>query len=175
MPWSRKRRVDDDPALNRRAAAGDQRAFAELVGRHEAGLRSFLMRVAGAAADDIAQEAFLRAWRRAAQFDGRGSYAAWLRAIGWRTFLDRHRHDRSRQRTIAEVSIVPDAADTGIEARIDATTLLAALDPLERACITLCLGEGRSHREAAEILAMPLGSLKTRLARAVRQCRAMLE
>lgn len=133
------------------------------------------MRVAGATADDIAQETFLRAWRRAAQFDGRGSYAAWLRAIGWRIFLDRHRQDASRDRAANASAAESEAADAGIEARIDAATLLAALDPVERACLILCLGEGRSHREAAATLAMPLGSLKTRLARAVRKCRAMLE
>lgn len=167
--------MDDDAALNRRAAAGDRRAFTALVTRHEADLRRFLMRVAGAAADDVAQEAFLRAWRRAGQFDGRGSYAAWLRGIGWRAFVDRHRHDASRHRAIEAMGPSPSAGDAGIEARIDAETLLAALDPAERVCVALCLGEGWSHREAADILGMPLGSLKTRLARAVRQCREMLE
>ncbi len=167
--------MDEDAALNRRAAAGDRRAFGLLVARHEAGLRRFLMRVAAANADDIAQEAFLRAWRRAARFDGRGSYAAWLRTIAWRLFLDRHRHEASRQRAIDASHCGEDAVDAGIEAGIDAATLLAALDPDERACVVLCLGEGWSHSEAAAILGMPLGSLKTRLARATRRCRAMLE
>lgn len=167
--------MDDDATLNRRAAAGDRRAFALLVARHEAGLRRFLMRVAAANADDLAQEAFLRAWQRAARFDGRGSYAAWLRSIAWRLFLDRHRHDASRTRAIAASGGSEDTVDAGIEARIDAATLLAALEPEERACVILCLGEGWSHSEAAAILGMPLGSLKTRLARATRRCRAMLE
>lgn len=167
---------DDDFALNRRAAAGDRRAFGVLVGRHEARLRGFLARVAGAdEADDLAQEAFLRAWRNAAAFRGSGSYRGWLFAIGWRVFVDSTRRAR-RDRATRALAILPE--DTFLPAdgdtRIDAARLLAALDPLERACVILCHGQGWSHREAATILDMPLGSLKTRLARATQRCDAML-
>lgn len=161
---------DDDFALNRRAAAGDRGAFGTLVRRHEARLRGFLARVAGAdEADDLAQEAFMRAWRNAAAFRG------WLFAIGWRVFVDsthRARRDRATraQAVLSEEAFLPAEGD----ARIDTARLLAALDPLERACVILCHGQGWSHREAATILDMPLGSLKTRLARATQRCDAML-
>lgn len=167
---------EDDIALNQRAASGDRRAFAVLVGRHEARLRGFLARVAGVdAADDLAQEAFLRAWRNAARFRGDGSYCGWLFAIGWRIFIDSTRRARIDHATAtpwtprADLVVLADA-----DARVDAARLLAALDPLERACVILCHGQGWSHSEAAAILNMPLGSLKSRLARAVRRCDAML-
>lgn len=169
---------DDDFALNRRAAAGDRRAFATLVGRHEARLRGFLARIAGADdADDLAQEAFLRAWRRAGAFRGGGSYRSWLFAIGWRVFIDSMRRDRRDRSMKAAVAALPgtDHVAADGEAGIDTARLLAALDPLERACVVLCHGQGWSHSEAAAILAMPLGSLKTRLARATRRCEAMLD
>ena len=55
---------DEDLALSRRASAGDRIAFGLLVEKHEAKLRAFLRRMAGAEqADDLAQEAFLKAWR----------------------------------------------------------------------------------------------------------------
>ncbi len=167
---------EDDIALNQRAASGDRRAFAVLVGRHEARLRGFLARVAGVdAADDLAQEAFLRAWRNAARFRGDGGYRGWLFAIGWRVFIDSTRRARIDHATATPWTphadlVVPADAD----ARVDAARLLAALDPLERACVILCHGQGWSHSEAAAILNMPLGSLKSRLARAVRRCDAML-
>lgn len=167
---------DDDDALNRRVVSGDRRAFAVLVGRHEAPLRRFLARVAGAdAADDLAQEAFLRAWRNAARFRGDGSYRGWIFAIGWRVFIDSTRRARSDRATRAHRTPPADlVVPADGEARVEAARLLAALDPLERACVILCHGQGWSHSEAAAILDMPLGSLKTRLARAVRRCEAML-
>lgn len=62
---------DEDIALSRRAARGDHLAFALLVEKYEAPLRSFLARMgAGDLTDDIAQEAFLKAWRAAGQYDG---------------------------------------------------------------------------------------------------------
>lgn len=168
---------DDDLALNRRVVSGDRRAFAVLVERHEARLRSFLARVAGAEdADDLAQETFLRAWRNASAFRGAGSYRGWLFTIGWRVFIDSTRRARvDRALRIAEQDRMGDACQPAQgDAQIDTARLLAALDPLDRACVILCHGQGWSHREAAMILKMPLGSLKTRLARATRRCEAML-
>jgi RNA polymerase sigma-70 factor (ECF subfamily) len=166
---------NDELALSSRAARGDRHAFSILVRRHEARVRSFLSRLAGAhAADDLAQEAFLRAWRHAGRFRGSGSYAGWLLAISWRVFLDAQKRDRVEQRRLNEVA-TPDQNNLDPSARIDVDTLFAALDPDERAPLALCLGQGWSHREAAEILAIPLGTLKSRLARATAKCRSMLE
>ena len=166
--------MDDDAELAARAARDDDRAFSVLVSRHERRLRAFLARVAGPGrTDDLAQEAFLRAWRFRARFDGTGGYAGWLLRIGWRVFLDAERA-RARHR-IAAID-PPDRPAPGYpDDAIDIARALAALDPAERACLVLCVGQGWSHAEAAAILDMPLGSLKSRLARATRRARAMLE
>lgn len=166
--------MNDDAALAAEAGRGDVRAFSVLVARHERRLRAFLARVAGPArADDLAQEAFLRAWRHRARHQGTGSYAAWLLRIGWRAFLDAERA-RARDRT-ADAPPPDRPAPGDPDAAVDAARVLAVLDPDERACLVLCLGQGWSHSEAAAILDMPLGTLKSRLARATRRARAMLE
>lgn len=138
-------------------------------------MRTFLARVAGTqAADDLAQETFLRAWRNAGNFRGTGSYAGWLLAIGWRVFLDARKRQRLELDRRDEMAIPAPPIEDPL-ARMDVEKLMAALDPEERASVTLCLGQGWSHGEAAEILGIPLGTLKSRVARATAKCRAMLD
>jgi len=152
-----------DAALAEAAARGDRAAFAQLVRRHERKLRGFLRKLAGHDADDLAQETFVRAWRSAAAYRGEGSYEGWLLRIGWRLFLTA----RSRKRAEVEWSEAPEpVAEPGADLRIDIGRALAALPDRERAAALLCLGEGYSHGEAAEILEIPLGTLKSVVARA---------
>lgn len=126
-------------------------------------MRAFLARAAGSDADDLAQEAFVRAWQRAGDYRGQGSYAAWVMGIGWRLFLDQRRTARRREALAAQEDGDAGAADPrpGREAAIDADRLLGHLSPQERAALTLCLGHGWSHGEAAEIMGVPLGTLKS--------------
>lgn len=169
--------TEDDATWSRRAAAGDTQAFSQLVTRHERRVRDFLRRVAGPErSDDLAQDCFLQAWRRAAQFDGRGSYAAWLIRIGWRLFLDEQRRHRSETRKRDGAALVAEAtAEPGHAARLDITAVLARLVPVERAALVLCDGQGWTHEEAAAMLDLRLGTLKSIAARAKRNARALLE
>lgn len=168
--------VTDDLELSSKAALGDRRAFSALVRRHEARVRAFLARTAGGqAADDLAQETFLRAWRNAGNYGGTGSYAGWLLAIGWRVFLDASKRQRLELGRRNEVVPPPDLSLEDPLAKIDVEKLMAALEPEERASLALCLGQGWSHREAAQILGIPLGTLKSRVARATAKCRVMLD
>ena len=160
---------DDDLALCRRVAKGDEQAFAMLVALHEAPLRSFLARMGGAEmADDIAQEAFLKAWRFASTYDGRARFSTWLTKIAWRCLLDEVR----KPATAAEEATTPGAGSNG-EQSAEVSDMLARLSHAERAALILCEGHGWSHGEAAEMLQMPLGSLKTAVARAKAKCRSM--
>jgi RNA polymerase sigma-70 factor (ECF subfamily) len=158
-------RNDEDLALSRRAVAGDAAAFALLVDKYEAPLRSFLLRMgAGNAADDVAQEAFLKAWRRAAQYDGRARYSTWLTTIAWRCRLDQLR--REKEEPPSELNWENAAAD-------ELQDMLARLTDSERASLVLCDGHGWTHAEAADLLGMPLGTLKSTVARAKEKCRKM--
>ncbi|WP_374525927.1 RNA polymerase sigma factor [Sphingopyxis sp.] len=168
-------RDDDDRLLNHRVAAGDRAAFQLLVLRHEGRLRAFLSRVAGNDADDLAQEAFVRAWQRAGDYRGQGSYAGWLTGIGWRLFLDQRRTARRREVLAANeetaTSVDPRPAS---DAAIDADRLLASLSAQERAALTLCFGHGWSHGEAAEIMGIPLGTLKSLVLRGRAKAQRMI-
>jgi len=159
---------DEDLALCGRAAKGDQAAFAMLVAKHERPLRSFLARMTSAdVADDVAQEAFLKAWRFASSYDGRARFSTWLTRIAWRCLIDEARKSRS-----ADVEEAPFHAADGEQGALVADMLSRLTDP-ERAALILCDGHGWSHAEAAELLRMPLGSLKTVVARAKSKCREM--
>ena len=150
--------------LARRAAAGDAAAFTMLVRAHESAVRRFLRRLAGQTADDLAQEVFLKAWRAAGHYRGDGSYRAWLMRIAWSTFLSAHR--AAGRREAREAAPPERESRHDPELAIDVERALASLGARERAAALLCYGEGCSHAEAAEILGLPLGTLKSVVARA---------
>ena len=159
-------RNEEDLALSRRAAAGDSAAFAMLVEKYERPLRAFLSRMGAAdIADDIAQDAFLKAWRRAGQYDGSARYSTWLTSIAWRCRLD-----ELRRRPRAQVEESEAAAPA---ATAEVNDMLARLSESERASLLLCEGHGWTHAEAASLLRMPLGTLKSTVARAKMKCREM--
>jgi RNA polymerase sigma-70 factor (ECF subfamily) len=168
--------AEEDWALNQRVAGGDRAAFQLLVLRHEGRLRAFLGRAAGGDADDLAQEAFVRAWQRADDFRGQGSYAAWIMGIGWRLFLDQRRTARRREGLGGRDDDAPTSTDPrgASDAAIDADRLLAALSPQERVALTLCFGHGWSHGEAAEIMGVPLGTLKSLVLRGRAKAQKMI-
>ena len=159
---------EEDLALCARAAKGDQPAFAMLIAKHERPLRSFLARMTSAdRADDVAQEAFLKAWRFASSYDGRARFSTWLTKIAWRCLLDEARKVRPAE------AFEPAAETADSEREAQVADMLARLTERERAALILCDGHGWTHSEAAELLNMPLGSLKTVAARAKAKCREM--
>jgi len=159
---------EEDLALSRRAAGGDSAAFAMLVGKYERPLRAFLTRTFSAdVADDIAQDAFIKAWRAAGQYDGRARYSTWLTSIAWRCGLDALRKERKPEVECEHEHVRPATGEVD--------DMLARLSQSERASLVLCEGHGWTHMEAAEVLGLPLGTLKSTVARAKAKCRAMWE
>jgi RNA polymerase sigma-70 factor (ECF subfamily) len=165
-----------DSDLGKRAAAGDAAAFSALVRANEAAVRRFLSRLLrGQGADDLAQEAFITAWRMRGQYRG-GSYGAWLMRIAWTRFLSERRSDTRRmERDHAAWEGRAEAYGVSTEMRIDVAEALGGLDERERAAAMLCFAEGYSHSEAAEIMSLPLGTLKSILARARARLATLLE
>ena len=137
-----------------------------LVGKYERPLRSFLRRMGVSDAADIAQEAFLKAWRSAGQYDGRARFSTWLTSIAWRCRLDQLRKRRPVETEVEAWGQSPQGS-----AEID--DMLARLEERERASLILCEGHGWTHEEAARLLGMPLGTLKSTVARAKSKCRAL--
>ena len=167
---------EPDAVLCRRAAGGDKGAFRLLVETHERRLRAFLAQVAGAElADELAQDAFVKAWQSLGGFRGDSKFSSWLCAIGWRLVLDHKRREGSEARrrgAAADLAERVAAPPTG--ERLDLARALALLEPVERAALVLCEGHGWSHGEAAQILRIPLGTLKGTVRRAKQKCREHL-
>jgi len=166
----------DERALVARAAAGDMIAFASLVRTHQSRMRAFLLRVAAgdhALADDLAQDTFLEALRKIAQYRGDGSFAGWLYRIAYTRFL---MHVRARRETLTDDFLEGiSASETVDAARLDLTKSLGRLGPEERAALTLCYALGYSNEEAAGILSLPLGTVKSHILRGREKLKAMLE
>ena len=156
MNGAGKSEADLTPAAMR----GDRGAFEELVRRHQAGIRALSRRLARSASDgdDIAQAAFMTAWRRRSTWRG-GSFRGWVCAIAYREFL----HSR-RDSSASEADDIPALEESPSE-RMDLQRAFAALDDHERSAVALCLGAGLSHTEAALVMEAPLGSVKTWVAR----------
>ena len=154
---------DDERELARCAGAGDVLAFSHLVRAHESALRSRLRILAGDMADDLAQETFMAAWRGAASWRQQGSYRSWLFSIAWRRFLSyRRAYKATEPLDAAEEFFVPPSAGV----RTEISQALGRLGERERMAALLCFAEGYSHSEAAGVMGVPLGTLKSLVARA---------
>lgn len=165
--------MDEDAQLAKAAAAGDAAAFSQLVRRHEGDIRRFLLRLAGHAADDLAQDVFIQAWRLGSSWRGTGTYRSWLMGIAWTQSLRARRADE--RRTARESAWENDAARLDTDVQIDVQRALAELNERERGAAILCFAEGYSHGEAAGIMGLPLGTLKSVAARAKAKLAQRLE
>jgi RNA polymerase sigma factor (sigma-70 family) len=173
-----------DAALVERAVRdADTRAFEMLVRRHQGLVRAQLRRLLGhdaAMADDLAQETFVLAWRKLEQFRGDARFATWLYRIAHSCFLQWLRsQDRQAQ------PLAPDAGDSPVDApadadprnlalRLDLSAALQHLPMNQRAALLYCEQLGLSHQEAAEVLDMPLGTVKTHVMRGKARLRELL-
>ena len=172
-------RILPETALVLAAQAGDRAAFSELVRRREGWLRALLRRLCGhaAEADDLAQEAFLRAWRRLHDLRQPAAFAGWLRRLAVRVFIDARRLssvDVDDSATADDIISDKVAPEREAGARIDLERALQALSPAERLCVTLNLGEGLSHGEIVAAASLPLGTVKSHILRGTNKLRRLL-
>jgi RNA polymerase sigma-70 factor (ECF subfamily) len=159
------------------ARAGSADDFARLVRLHGQALRAFLRRLTGnaAEADDLAQDAFVFAWEQIGRFDPARDFRPWLFAIAWRKYRERQRGWRRllmRQGRAIAAQPQSETPDPGL--RLDLATACAALPVEQRAALLLCLGCDFTHAEAAEALALPLGTVKSHVARGREKLAAFL-
>jgi RNA polymerase sigma-70 factor (ECF subfamily) len=176
--------------LIRRARAGDQDAFAELVMMHADRVYAALRRFGLDAdeADEVAQEVFVRAWRGLARFEERSQFSTWLYRIAFNEAQRRlsrrpaPRAERDPDRDDDPVLSLPESPELGPDAQtLDRElerTLERALDDLPadwRAAVVLRDVEGLSTHDAAEIAGIGEAAFKSRLHRGRMQLRALLE
>lgn len=159
------------------AASGDSAAFGALVRQHQSRLRGFLRRLARgdhALADDLAQETFLEAWRKIDQFRAEGAFAGWLSRIAYRRYLM-----WARQRKLEPLDDEAESVETqqilAPEQRLDLEKAMTRLSLPERAALTLCYALDYTNNEAARILEIPLGTLKSHVTRGREKLRTLLE
>lgn len=168
MVWVRlihREPVKDDRNDRELAAAakrGDENAFAQLVRRHQVGIRRCAQRILGDAeeARDVAQLAFVRAWQKLARYDSRWSFSTWLYRIATNLAIDMLRSRDSRERShaghlrLVGDSVAPVAPSEMAESEVQRIFLELAeeLSPSQRTAFVLREVEGRSTGEVAEIL-----------------------
>lgn len=157
----------------------DEGAFGELVRRRQGWLLALLHRLTGdrALSEDLAQEALMRAWDRLPRLESPAAFGSWLRRIAVTVFLDHVRKKGIRLETLADdppfVDDAPAVAAAGA-ARLDLERALATLSAAERLCITLSYGEGQSHGEIADSTRLPVGTVKSHIARGSAKMREVL-
>ncbi len=163
-----------DNELVQQALAGDRRAFGTLVGRHVRGVyavaRSFTQNHADA--DDLAQEAFLHAYRGLRTFRGRAAFRTWLLRIAVNVCTNFVNRSRPTSRPAGGLDGLsgPAADPADIVSKDEVHRLLqdriAGLPVDLRATLTLVVGQGLSHQDAAEILGCARNTVSWRMFRA---------
>ena len=175
--------VDHDRLIQAVARDRDREAFAALFDHFAPRLKAWLMRsgAAPAAADDFAQDAMLTVWRKAEQFDPRRARAAtWIFTIARNRRIDALRRE-SRPLPVPEISLDsadPERPDELLEARQDEGRVRAALrrlKPDQIEVIQMAFFQDLTHAEVAQSLALPLGTVKSRIRNAMIKLRELLE
>lgn len=142
-------------------------------------MRTFLRGLLGSPsdADDIAQETFLAVWTRAGSFHGHGNVRSWLLSIAWRKAKGSQRQwFRAAQRdtTYHGTFSRSEAQEPPSEDRIALREALLSLPFGQRAAVVLCLGSDYSHAQVAEMLGIPLGTIKSYVLRGREKLRGIL-
>jgi RNA polymerase sigma-70 factor (ECF subfamily) len=173
-----------DEALLSRVAQGDREAFALVFANYAGRVKSYLIRLGApaAAAEDLAQDAMLAVWRRAASYDAAKAKAStWIFVIARNSWIDQLRREkvafayREIADTPAEGCEAPDDAAVRGQTEIHMSAALEGLSEEQKQVVRLSFFEDRPHSEIAERLSLPLGTVKSRLRLALNKLRAHWE
>lgn len=161
---------------------GDANVFGLLVRRHQGLVRAQLRHLLGddpALADDLAQETFVLAWRKLGQFRGQSRFSTWLYRIAHSCFQQYWRSKGWRAQQESELEDgKAEALDADTAARdlaLDFDAALRCLSDNQRTALLYCVQLELTHEEAAVVLDMPLGSVKTHVARGKAKLRQLLQ
>jgi RNA polymerase sigma-70 factor (ECF subfamily) len=168
----------------RKAAAGDRAAFRELVLEHSHAMFRLAWRLSSdeSAAEDIVQEAFIKAWRKIGSFRMEASFKSWLHRITVNTAMDYLRKQSRRKKFETEepewepglTSAEMPSHDTQIDIRKQTEAAMMDLSEIERSALMLKHFEGHSINEIALILEITTGACKQAIFRAVKKMRIAL-
>ena len=179
---------DTDAALIARVVVNDDRhAFAELVRRHQSTVRACLRKLTAgnhALADDLAQETFVLAWRNLKSFRQEARFSTWLYRIATNCWLAdaRKRKEELLGDTDTEIaddeggddSAAPGDFSRDAALKMDLEKAMRVLSDGERAAIVQCYHNDLTHEEAAYVLGLPVGTVKTHVLRGKQKLKAQL-
>jgi len=162
-------KLEEKALIARCMAFDDRRAFGRLVDAYSPGLRRFLLHLAGDSdlADDLAQEAFIKAYEGIRSFQGLARFKTWLYRIAYREFYSyvraaHYTEDIDMAQDIASC----DRPEDKVDASYDVEVALQSLPPVERSLVLLFYMEDRPIKEIVEITGLPSGTVKSYLSRA---------
>jgi len=169
----------EDDALLAAVGEGDRGALRTLYERHAPWLLLRLVRRCGdrALAEEVVQDTFVAVWRKPSAYRGSGEVAAWIWGIGIRRLIDRLRRRSVAARILAPTGGLEPSAEEQVLAGVefgDLATAMNRLSPELRAVLQATVLDGLTTREAARLLGISPGTVKTRLMRARAQLRAEL-
>lgn len=165
------------------AASRDREAFAALFDHFAPRLKAWMMKSGAApqAAEDFAQDAMLTVWRKAELYDARRAAAStWIFTIARNLRIDSLRRD-ARRTPSPEIDLAPEPApdpEAEVQAHDEAARIAVLLNGLseeQRTVLRLSFYKDRPHSEIAERLGLPLGTVKSRIRRALMELRTRLE
>ncbi|MEM8607276.1 MAG: RNA polymerase sigma factor [Myxococcota bacterium] len=188
QPTEAQRRGAEAAELVARAKAGDRRAFDELVRKYRDRVYSLALTLTGQAsdADDITQDAFLKAYYKLPEFEGRSEFFTWIYRITLHRALNAKR-DRKRRRTVPLddprllAAVAVDAhgdPERAFQLRQRYRTLLEAFDQLSsllQTTVVLTTLQGLSHKEAAVVLGTTEGTIAWRIHEARKKMQIYLD
>ena len=163
------------------AMSGDDAAFGELVRRRQGAIRNLLRRLSrdAALADDLSQQAFMLAWRSIRTLKSPSAFGAWLRKLAVNCWLQQV---RARKQEVGLDEAALDGGPLGegattpaVTERLDLDAALARLPPDARLCVVLAYSEGMSHAEISDSTSLPLGTVKSHIARGAARLRELLQ
>ena len=185
------------------AMNGDDAAFGELVRRRQGALRNLLRRLSrdSVLADDLAQQAFVLAWKSIRTLKSPGAFAGWLRKLAINCWLQQVRASARKREVPLDEELMgereaPSSAsssrttesgmdessrtdsgrvESSVTERLDLDAALARLPPDARLCVVLAYSEGMSHAQISESTELPLGTVKSHIARGAARLREILE
>jgi RNA polymerase sigma factor (sigma-70 family) len=161
------------------AMNGDDAAFGELVRRRQEAIRNLFRRMTRdpALADDLAQQAFVAAWKSIRTLKSPSAFGAWLRKLAVNCWLQQARlkkHEVALDAAALEAVAVEGQWVSTAAERLDLDGALARLPQEARLCVVLAYSEGMSHAEISDSTAIPLGTVKSHIARGAARLRELL-
>lgn len=175
--------LSDEALAQQVVGLDDPQAFEVLVQRHQPKILMLQKRLCRdpALAEDLCQETFLRAWRKLATFDNRGSFAGWLARLAHNVFLQslrknkKHRDHEVPEEHAGETAIAGSQSGESAGDQLDLERLLAVVSNEEQVVLILSYAHGLSAGEIAKVVDSREGTVKSQIHRAKQKIREHFE